>query len=145
MAAGSSFCRPVAIKALERIERPALESKLAVVVVLDDHGTPMARPGEQRDAPLQRHRDAERELMRRRHVDEPGGARDGRHVDAVRVHRDADHSRTKPGEEVPDPKVTWIFDRDAGARLQQDAPDQVKRLLCSMGDQHVIGGGTHRP
>jgi hypothetical protein len=61
----------VRVEHVERLDRSPVEPELAVIVVLDDRGTGAPRPGEQRESSVQRHRHAERELVRGRDVDEP--------------------------------------------------------------------------
>ncbi len=91
----------VAVQALQRIQWPAGEPELAVVVVLDDHRVPASGPVQDRRPPGQRHRRAERELVRRRGVDQPGRGRDGGHVDALSIHRYADHPGAQRSEQRP--------------------------------------------
>src|SRR4051794_23648950 len=57
----------VAIDALECRQRPAHVAEFAVVIVLDDKGSRLARPRQQRKAPRQGKRDPEGTLMRWRH------------------------------------------------------------------------------
>ena len=62
----------VGVETLQAGHRLRAVVEAAVVVVLDDPGAGAAGPGEQRQPSRQRHRHAERELVRRRHVGQAG-------------------------------------------------------------------------
>jgi hypothetical protein len=55
---------------MQRLDRTALEAKLAVIVVLDHDGVSLLRPREQGEPPLGGHRHPERKLVRGGDVDQ---------------------------------------------------------------------------
>ena len=59
------------VQGLQRFERTIGEPKLAVVVVLDDHGPTAGGPLQQGGSSSRRHRRAGRKLVRRGYVDQP--------------------------------------------------------------------------
>ena len=133
-----------AVQALQRLQRPVGEPELAVVVVLDDDRVRALGPRQQRRAPGQGHRRAERELVRRRDVHQlrPRGQRGD--VEAFAVHRHADDLGAVRREEQLRQPVAGLLDGDPVARLEQHAAQQVERLLRALGDEHVVGAGAHR-
>jgi hypothetical protein len=84
------------VEPLQRRERAAHVAELAVVVVFDDPCLHVRRGREELQPPRQRHRDPERELMRRGDVHEacvrctPATGND---THTVRVHRHAGHAQ----------------------------------------------------
>jgi hypothetical protein len=66
---------PVTVEALQRLQRSRDVAELAVVVVLEHGRVVPARPSQQLQSSMSGQHDAERELVRRRDIDEPGLSR----------------------------------------------------------------------
>src|SRR5439155_9748770 len=60
------------IQGSERLEGTVAESELAVIVILNDRGVGLPSPLEEARAALQRHGHANRKLMRRCDINQPG-------------------------------------------------------------------------
>jgi hypothetical protein len=133
------------VQAVQRLQRPGGIPELAVVVVLDDRGRAAARPVQQRVAAGQAHRAAQRELVRRRRVDQPGRGGQRVHPDPLGVHRHAGDPGADRGEQPPRRRITRLLHRHHVAGAEQDPGDQVERVLGAVGDHHVVGGGPDRP
>ena len=80
----------VGVESLQRLERPAGVAELAVVVVLDDRRVVCRRPAQQGQAACVGQHDAERELVRRRHVHQARRGWDGVDDQPVLVDRHGD-------------------------------------------------------
>src|SRR5687768_3649859 len=78
----------VLIDTLQWFEWAVGIAELGLEVVLDDRRAMTDGPRQQRAATLQRHRDTQRILVRRRDEHDAGCARDALHDDAVAVHLD---------------------------------------------------------
>ncbi len=101
------------IEAFQRRQRPPVIAKLAVVVILEDPGPALLRPVEQRHAPRQAERDAERALMGRRHHRQPRLRRrqnTGGHVHALFIHRHGDRPDAGGQQQRTRDRIAGIFD-----------------------------------
>ena len=133
------------VEALQGFERSLGEAELTVVVVLHHDGSAASSPGQQRGAPTQRHRDAERELVGRRRVDHGRAARKSVDDQALVVDGHVDHLRAVRREELSRRRVARLFHRDHRTRAQHHPGDQVERLLRALRHEHVVGRCLHRP
>ena len=127
------------IQAVQRFQRSAGVAELAVVVVLDEHRVVPLGPVEQ----LERHRQAQRVLVRRRDVDQPRPRRDRADDDAFGVHRhrrDADAARA---EHQPRWRVPGVLDGGQVTGPQQHPRHQVGRLLGAGGDDDLRRARPH--
>src|SRR5262249_47488698 len=129
---------------LQRIERSAFESKLTVVVIFDDDGAVLFCPGEQRQSPRERHRDAEWKLMRGRHVNQTGRCRNGRYIDPLVVDRHTCNPRAQALKEPPGRWVAGLLERDDGTWLDQHAAYEVECLLRALRHNHIVGISADR-
>ena len=71
---------PLPVQAFQCVQRAPLEAEFTVVIVLHHQGAVAAGERQQRQAPLQAHGHAQRELMGRGHVDQTGGLRQALHA-----------------------------------------------------------------
>jgi hypothetical protein len=129
---------------LQRIEGAADETKFAIVVVLDDYRPASVGPREQRRAPFERHCRTARKLVRRRDVDDASVSREGVDLQPVIVHRHAHNVRAMTAKEEACVGIPGILHRDARALGDEHAPDQIERLLRTLGDQNIGGICSHR-
>ena len=134
----------VAVEALQRLDGLVGPAVLAVVVVLDDHRVVLDRPAQERGPARHRQRDAGRELVGRRHVDQPRIVRESVDDQALGVHRYAVQCGAVALEEPVHRGVAGVLDGDDRAGLHQHPADQVHRLLGAGRDDHVVAGGDHR-
>lgn len=77
----------MAVEALQSIRGGAVVAEFAVVVVFDDQCTQLGGPCQQGVPAWLAHRHAQRELVRGRHIDQPGAVGDLLHAQAFIVHR----------------------------------------------------------
>ena len=102
---------------------------------------PNSAPTNERQAAFQGHRDAERELVRRRDIGEPG-VRVARHS-AIDVHpgtvdRHGNDARVSRRECVPGSRVAWLLEPHLVSRIDQQASDQIDRLLRTRHDDDLL-------
>jgi hypothetical protein len=133
------------VQAFQGFEGASAEAELAVIVVFDHCGTTPFRPGKQRDPPWQRHRHAQRELVGRGDVHQPGLVRDRVHDQAFGVDGYGNHACAQGLEQQPRRRVARFLDGHAVARLQQHASDEVDRLLRPVRDDDVVRVGLYGP
>ena len=130
-----------AVDAAQRRHAELAVLELAVVVVLHDPAAPPRRPLDEREAPAEAHRDARGELVRGRHDGQPRlrvlPCR--RDVQALVVHRHAAHAGALRDEVGADAEVARILDEHFVAIVEQQAADEVDRLLRAGGDHHLLG------
>ncbi|MNI41327.1 hypothetical protein D3C73_955770 [compost metagenome] len=129
---------PVFIHALQGIGWPALVAEFAVVVVFDDDCAQLASPLQQGQPTCLAHGDAEWELVRRRHVDQPGAIGDPVDLNALRVNRHADHRRPVAAEQQARRWVTRVLHGNEAAGASQHPGDQVQRLLGTVAHHHIF-------
>ena len=128
----------MAVHALQRIGGPAFIAKGAVVIVLDNHGAQLARAFQQRVAARHAHRHAERELLRRRGIDQFCTIGYLLHHHAVLVHLDADHVHAQAGKQLARHRIAGLFHRHRVARFQQGLRQQRQCLLRAIRDQDLL-------
>ncbi len=136
------------IQALQRRQRPAAEPQLRIVVVLDDPGPGLSRPGQQFAAPAHRKHRAGRILVRGGHHrrSRPGRAADPfRHHQALLVHRDGRGAQAGGPQALAGHRIAGVLDPDLVARRQQQAHRQVEGVLGAGGDQHLAGVALQPP
>jgi hypothetical protein len=155
-AAGSAAVR---VQPLKRRERPAGVTVLAVVVVLDQPGTPPARPGQQLEPAGQAHGGAPGILVRRRDHGQTcvvGQRPAGRHRKTLFVEGDRHQAGTRGAQGAAQTRIAGLFDPDGIAGLQQHPGYKVEGRLGAGGDEHLFGrtgdtaqaaqiGGNGRP
>ena len=71
------------------------------------------------------------------------GAFELRGVHAGGADGDTAELRAHAGEEVFQAGINGIFDGNGIAGAEQDAADEIKRLLAAVGDQEVVGGAGY--
>jgi hypothetical protein len=123
---------PGRIQALKRGEGSPGVAELAVVVILQDPGTALGGPVQQRQAPVQAHRDTRGELMRRRHVRQAGVRRTGNsllHHQAVGVHRNVLHIGASRNHRPMHAGPAGILEPCDITRVQQYPARQLESLL----------------
>jgi hypothetical protein len=135
--------RPARSRVWSGFDGAAAEAELAVVVVLQDGRLVALGPGEQGQASRQRHRHAQRELVRGGDVDQPGAGRDDVNDHPLVVDRDAGHPGAEGPQQPPRRAVAGVLDGHLVAGGEQHPGDEVDRLLGSVGDHDVVGGGLH--
>ena len=137
------------VQLFEGGRRFAVIAQIAISVVLDHGYTRHARRFEKRLPGRQGQSGAGGILKIRCHHQEARPfalqyALQMRRVHTVGAHRDADQLRTHAGQQILQTGVDRIFHRDGVARPQQDAPDQVERLLAAVGDEEVVARARER-
>src|SRR5262245_16603017 len=75
------------VEHMKRLDRSAAKPEFTVVVVFYDCRAVPPCPSEELESPAERHRYAERELMRRRHADQARVLRKCANYEALGVHR----------------------------------------------------------
>ena len=124
---------PALVEGLQTLDRPAVVAELAVVVVLEHERAAALRPREEREPPRERQHAAGRELVRRRDEGEPrsGGRALERARRRARRRRPAraGSRRRAPRRREREAGVVRLLERDAVARVDQHARDEVDRLL----------------
>ncbi len=129
------------VETVQAGDGPGAVAELAVVVVLDHPGARAARPVKQGQPASQAHRDAQRILMRRRHVHEAGIARAPRahrDVQALGIHRDGENARARSQESAARPGVARVFHPHPVTRIEQHPADQLEALLSPGHDQDLV-------
>ena len=103
------------------VDRPLAIAKLAVIVVLDDPGSVLPCPSQQRLAPADGQHATQRKLVRRRHIGEayPVVPRQTCGIEAVRVHRHGEQRGPRGLETAPRHEVAGILEREGVPRIQQ--------------------------
>ena len=135
-----------AIHPLERAQRPARVAILAVVVILHDPAVAAPRPREEGEPARRRHGDAERILVRRRHVHEAGATALGGEtpdVDPLRVQRDRHHGGPGGAQGVARPGIAGLLDAHRVAGREQRHRAELKRHLRARHDEHMRGVAAH--
>jgi hypothetical protein len=133
--------RPLRSRVCRGLYGPAAVAELAVVVVLDDGRVVALGPGQQGQAPGQRHRHPQRELVRGGDDHHPGSRRHRLDHQPLGVDRHPGHVHPQRRQQPPERAVPGGLDGDPVAGVQQDPGDQVDRLLGAVGDHHVLGAG----
>ena len=128
---------------MQRLERAPGVAELGVVVVLDDDGVPLARPVEQPRTAGERHAHAERELVRRRDVDQPRVVRDRLDDEPFVVDRYAGDARPVRAQQHGGRRVARVLDDGAVARPQHHPGDQVDGLLYAVGHDELLRHRLH--
>ena len=133
---------PTAVQPIHRFQRPAAESVLTIVIVLDYPGLFFSGPVQQRQAPGQAHGHADRELV--------GGGDDGqpciatespphRDVDALTIDRHRHYSCSGGKQRSACSEVSGILDPCALTRVEQHACDQIEGALRTGGQDDLFG------
>ena len=120
------------VEPLERRERASRVAVLAVVVVLEDPRPARARPLEEREPAVQAHRHAERVLVRRRDVDQPGtGSVAGTPADVepLRVHGDRGQADPRRDQGAARALVARILDPRRVPGIEEHPRREIHRLL----------------
>src|SRR3954451_8918526 len=116
--------------------------KFAVVVVIDDEGALALGPVKQREAAVDRQRDAERKLMSRRDNSERRVGRapgPGRYLEPFVVDRDRSEPQVSPTKKLMCEEVAGIIDPDLVTRRKQRLDDEAERALEACGDHDLVG------
>ncbi|EIP84458.1 hypothetical protein A33K_18901 [Burkholderia humptydooensis MSMB43] len=127
------------VERFQRRQRRGLIAEFAVVVVLDHPRAPRMRPVEQVETPRDRHRHAERRLMRGRHIRGRDTAMRAQRVrvDAFRVDRNADRFGAGQLENSPRGSIAGILDRDPALVAGDRAGNQIDRMPDASRDEDV--------
>ena len=136
----------VRIEPLQRRKRAALVTKLAVVVVLEDEALARRGPCEEREAPGQAQRHAERQLACGRHEREPRvrAARDaGGDVDAFAIDGHRHQPRARRDEGAGRAEIAGILHPHRVARIEQRPCREIHALLRAGSDNHLAAAAAH--
>jgi hypothetical protein len=128
------------VEPLEGGEGAARVPVLAVVVVLEDPGSTRARPLEEREPPVEAHRHAERVLMGRRDVDQPGpggAARAAPDVEPLPVHRHGLKADPRRDEGSARPLIARVLDPGRITGIEEHPRGEIHRLLRAGHDDHL--------
>ena len=127
------------VEALQR--RKGVRVELAVVVVLDDVRAHIAGPRQQFSAPKERHRAAERKLMRGRNVCKCGLWRQLTRPHAQVIDPNAMQNETVSREYRARKLIARILDRYVLAAAHQGESDEVEGRLGAFDNDDLIGLG----
>jgi len=133
----------IPVDALQRRQRAAVVSELAVVVVLEHPGGVPARPLQELHAPLKRERRAQGGLTRRGDEGQPriGSRGDARiDVDSFSVDRDGHQVRARGTEDLAGAEVSRLLHPRGVALIEEQSGRDVEELLGAARDHHVVRG-----
>ncbi len=133
----------VPVEAAQRLQRTPVEAVLAVVVVLDDQRPVALRPVQQLQAPLQAHRHAQRELVRRGDVDQLGVVRQQVDAQPLGVHRHSAHLGAGGQQAGAGRRITGFLDHRQVAGVEHHPGQQVESLLGALGDHQGVPVALH--
>src|ERR1700674_1382300 len=134
------------IEALERSEWPPAVSEFTGIVVFDDPGARLSRPGKKFEAARHRQGNAFRKLVRGRYEN---GARFWSatdafvDIDAMLVDRYGANLRTCRDERKTGQRVTWIFDPGFLVRTLHDTGNDIDGLLGARSDHDLSRLAPH--
>jgi hypothetical protein len=127
---------PFGVETLQRLERAALLVKLAVVVVLDDHGVFAPCPFEERKAPGERKNRAGGKLMRWRYEDQTGLFWELCGIQAVVIDWHRQQPSSGCAKHLCCALLLRILDGHAVTAFDEYARDKIQRLLGATNDDH---------
>src|SRR5580692_7667620 len=141
------------IQTLQRRDGPSGITIFAVVVIFKDDRAGPPRPFEQRQPATQAHSYAQRELMRRSHINQPK-TRLSRllplssasvEIQAFGIHWHRTNFRSHRAEDDRSTGISRFLHPHRIARIQQQARRPIKRLLHTRDDQNLIRRTLHAP
>ncbi|MCY1215700.1 hypothetical protein D9M72_275530 [compost metagenome] len=131
------------VQGLQRVQRLAAIAEFAVVVVFQDHRVAARRPVQQRLAPRQAHRHAQRRLVRGGDIDQRGIVRQCVHRQPFAIDRHWHHPCAQPLEQRTRHRVAGILHRHHGVGPEHQPGQQVDALLRAACDQDVSRHALH--
>jgi hypothetical protein len=135
---------PAGVEPLQRRNRTSRVAVFAVVVVFENQRAGAARPLQQFQPPRQRHGHPQRELMRRRGVDQSLVAQSARRQShPLFVQRYRADLRADAFEHTGRALISGILDAHAIARIEQQPRHQIERVQHSGNDRDLLRIALH--